>query len=126
MPRRVRPLPRRLPVLPLGGAVVFPGALRTQVLPAHWVDGPLASVSSEDPLCLALPMRAPEDDPTPASWFPIGILARVVSVVRLPEDETRVALQGLGRVRLEAPRRRAKGWSARAHSLEEEGAEGRL
>ena len=93
MDLRPRPTPKRLPILPLGGAVVFPGALRTVELPLEWAREPLFLASDNQDLCLAMPLVAATETPEPASWFKTATLARVVSEVRVPEGGTRIVLQ---------------------------------
>ena len=88
-----------LPVLPLRGAVLFPGAFRAiAVARAPSLAAVEAAMVSGSPL-VALPQTDPEiEDPARADYPPVGTLARVLQAVRLADGGLRVLLEGDARL----------------------------
>ena len=104
-PRYTSPLAREsamdLPVstIPLRGLVVYPGMMRpllvgrptsVQALEGHLTDG--------RPLVLVPQLDAEEEDPLSARLSRVGVLARVLRAVRIPDGSLRVLVEGLQRV----------------------------
>ena len=93
-----------LPVLPLRGMVVFPRSI------IHFDVGRKTSVTAinkamrEDQLIFLSTQKDPaQNDPQLADLYQIGVVAKVVQVLKQPEDITRVVLEGKYRAKIAAP-----------------------
>ncbi len=99
----VTSVPEVLPLLPLRGVVVFP----TMVVPLE-VGRPRSvlaleqSLSADRRIVFACQRVAEEEDPSPDTIFPVGTLAELKQVVRLPGGGVKALVEGLGRVRIHA------------------------
>lgn len=92
-----------LPILPLRNMVVFPGIIMPLAIGressaklVEWAEerGP------EQWIVLGVQYDEAEDAPTFGSLYSMGVLARVLKTIRLPEDKTSVIVQAANRVRL--------------------------
>ena len=93
-----------LPVLPLRGMVVFPKSV------IHFDVGRKQSISAinramkEDQYIFLAAQKDPAvNDPKLTDLFPVGVVAKIVQVLKQPEDVTRVVLEGKYRAKIEAP-----------------------
>ena len=91
-----------MPMIPLRGLVVFPNAA------VHFDIGREKSVAAvdlaagSDSLVLLAPQKNPVlADPSAADILPVGTVARVKQVVKLPGENTRILVQGLYRAQIE-------------------------
>src|SRR5262245_11092635 len=98
----IESLPEQLPVLPIRDLVVFPFMIvplfvdRDVSLRA--VDEALAG----DRLLLLIAQRDPGADlPGPADLFTEGTIGKVLRMRRLPDNRTKILVQGLRRVRVD-------------------------
>ena len=94
-------IPERLPVLPLRDVVVFPYVVmplligRTQSLAA------VEAASSDSNVVLLVAQRnADHQDPSASDLYRIGVVARLMQVVRLPNGTTKILVEGIARVRV--------------------------
>jgi ATP-dependent Lon protease len=94
-------IPERLPVLPLRDVVVFPYVVmplligRTQSLAA------VEAASSDGNVMLLVAQRnADHQDPSASDLYRIGVVARLMQVVRLPNGTTKILVEGIARVRV--------------------------
>src|SRR3954469_14897844 len=91
----------RLPVLPLRDVVVFPYVVmplligRSQSLAA--VD---AAAGDGNVVLLVAQRNADQQDPAAADLFRIGVVARLMQVVRLPNGTTKILVEGIARARV--------------------------
>lgn len=91
-----------LPVFPLTGVVLFPGAQ----LPLHVIEVRhramvREALAAERLIAVALLRPGAElDDPGAAEVFPLGCLARIEDVAWLPDDCYDLQVQGIARARL--------------------------
>ena len=88
---RVKPLP----LLVLRGLVCFPNTV------IHFDVGRLKSVAAlnaameKDQLIFLVAQKdVTQDDPTPAEWHHMGVVARVRQIVKLPHDNFRIIVEG--------------------------------
>ena len=94
-------VPERLPVLPLRDVVVFPYVVmpliigRAQSLAA--VD---ASANDGNVVLLVAQRNADLQDPTAGDLYRIGVVARLMQVVRLPNGTTKILVEGIARARV--------------------------
>jgi ATP-dependent Lon protease len=94
-------VPERLPVLPLRDVVLFPYVVmpliigRAQSLAA--VD---ASAGDGNVVLLVAQRNADQQDPAATDLFRIGVVARLMQVVRLPNGTTKILVEGIARVRV--------------------------
>jgi ATP-dependent Lon protease len=94
-------VPDRLPVLPLRDVVVFPYVVmpliigRSQSLAA--VD---AAANDGNVVLLVAQRNADQQDPTAGDLFRVGVVARLMQVVRLPNGTTKILVEGIARARV--------------------------
>ena len=94
-------VPERLPVLPLRDVVVFPYVVmpliigRAQSLAA--VD---AAADDGNVVLLVAQRNADLQDPAAGDLFRIGVVARLMQVVRLPNGTTKILVEGIARARV--------------------------
>ncbi len=88
---RVKPLP----LLVLRGLVCFPNTV------IHFDVGRLKSVAAlnaamekDQRIFLVAQKDVTQDDPTPAEWHHMGVVARVRQIVKLPHDNFRIIVEG--------------------------------
>jgi len=94
-------VPERLPVLPLRDVVLFPYVVmpliigRSQSLAA--VD---AAANDGNVVLLVAQRNADQQDPAAADLYRIGVVARLMQVVRLPNGTTKILVEGIARARV--------------------------
>jgi len=91
----------KLPLVPLRDMVIFPG-----VPVPLWIGRPRSVLAIEaaresDSMVCVISQRAPDvDNPRPQDLFPIGLAAAVQHLLRLPDGNLKIVLEGRSRVRL--------------------------
>jgi len=101
-PQPIGDIPPTLPVLPLKGTVVFPGAMaplaigeeRSIRLTEDVVD------SAHRMVALVTAKDAEVNEPTPDQLYDIGVVAVVQRMIKAPDGTLRVLAQGIERVRI--------------------------
>jgi ATP-dependent Lon protease len=94
-------VPERLPVLPLRDVVLFPYVVmpliigRAQSLAA--VD---AAANDGNVVLLVAQRNADQQDPAAGDLYRIGVVARLMQVVRLPNGTTKILVEGIARARV--------------------------
>ncbi|HUO06624.1 MAG TPA: endopeptidase La [Candidatus Binataceae bacterium] len=94
-------IPSLLPVLPLRGIVIFP----SQIIP-FLVSRPSSLKLIEEVgqtskvIALATQRNPEEESPAPDGLYPRGTAARILKMLRYPDNSVRVLVQGLARVEL--------------------------
>ena len=94
-------LPKELPILGLSDIVIFP----TMVAPLLVDSGPsiklIDDVVGGDRLIGVVLQRNPEaDNPEPDELFEVGCAARVLKMLKFPDNTVRVLVEGLWRIRI--------------------------
>jgi ATP-dependent Lon protease len=91
-----------IPILPLRNAVVYP------LMPHQLTAGRRSSIralevsaESDNIIGLFSQRDAEVEEPTRADLYPIGTLAKIVRLWRMPDDSVRLIVQGQSRARLE-------------------------
>src|SRR5687768_5186817 len=93
-------IPESLPVLPLRDIVIFPFMIvplyvsRDRSIKA--VDRALADNRM---ILLAAQKRQDDEDPGPDDVYPVGTVAVIMRMLKLPDGRIRVLVQGVGRAR---------------------------
>ena len=93
-----------LPVLPLGDVVLFPGMIAPLVVNTARSRRLVEQVADGDRVFVAVLQRdpkVPDDQVKPAQLHPVGCLARLLRVMKIPDETVRILVQGESRVRLE-------------------------
>ncbi len=94
-------IPEVLPVLPLRDIVIFPFMIvplyvsRERSIKA--VDQALAD---QRMILLAAQREQEKEDPTPEDIYPVGTVALIMRMLKLPDGRIRVLVQGVGRARI--------------------------
>ena len=94
-------IPEVLPVLPLRDIVIFPFMIvplyvsRDRSIKA--VDQALAENRM---ILLAAQKKQEEEDPGPDDIYPVGTVALIMRMLKLPDGRIRVLVQGIGRARI--------------------------
>jgi ATP-dependent Lon protease len=95
-------LPKQLPILGLSDIVIFPA----MVAPLLVDSGPsiklIDDVVGGDRLIGVVLQRNPEaDNPKPDELFEVGCVARVLKMLKFPDNTVRVLVEGLWRIRIQ-------------------------
>jgi ATP-dependent Lon protease len=116
------PLPSVLPVLGLSDIVIFPGNISPLLVDSgsslRLVDD---VVAGDRLLCLALQTRPEVADPTPKDLYRVGCAARVLKMLKFPDNTARILVEGLERVRMTQFTSRDPYLCARVRVLPEKG-----
>ncbi len=124
-------IPRKLPILPLRDLVVYPFIIVplsiSRDISINAVD---RALSGRRMVLLLSQKDAAVDDPTPADLYPVGTVAVIMRLLKLPDDRVRVLVQGVARAEvtgfneglpyMSAQIRRAGEPSARSGGLEQQ------
>jgi ATP-dependent Lon protease len=95
--------PRDVPVLPIRHTVLFPFAILPLNVGRKRNVQLLTDVMSGDRTLAIFTQRQPDqEDPAHQDLHPIGTLAVVLRMVRLPDERVSILVQGSARIRLEA------------------------
>jgi ATP-dependent Lon protease len=99
MPRRTPTETLNLPVLPLRDVVVFPHMVIPLFVGRDKSMRALEQAMESDKRILLLAQRSAEtDDPVAADLYPIGTLAQVLQLLKLPDGTIKVLVEGVSRV----------------------------
>ena len=94
-------VPDKLPVLPLRDVVVFPYVVMPLVIGrAQSLAAVDASANDGNVVLLVAQKNADQQDPGAADLFRIGVVARLMQVVRLPNGTTKILVEGIARARV--------------------------
>jgi len=98
----VRDLPTRLPILPLSDVVVFPHMVAPLLVSnpqsIRLIDDVVAGTRL---LAVTLQKDPDSEQPRPDQLHSVGCIARVLRMLKFPDDSVRVLIQGLKRVRID-------------------------
>jgi ATP-dependent Lon protease len=100
--RRER-VPRVLPVLPLGDVVLFPGMVLPLIINTQRSIKLIDDVVATNRYFLAVLQRdseASDDEVNPDDLRDYGCLARLVKMIKFPDETTRILAQGVARCRV--------------------------
>ncbi len=106
------------PVLPLRDIVVFPHMIVPLFVGREKSIRALEEVMRADKqILLATQMNAGDDDPAPDSIYPIGTLASVLQLLKLPDGTVKVLVEGIARAEIESYTENEPYYEAFAHPL---------
>jgi len=109
-----------LPVLPLRNMILFPGVVApVSVGRSSSLKLILQASKKESLIAVACQKEADTESPGKKDLYPIGVVAKVIRVLELPDNSTTVILQSYGRVRLEGITRTRPYLRANVTQLEE-------
>lgn len=92
-----------LPVLPLRNMVVFPGVIMPLVVGRESSERLIEWAEERGPeqmIVLGVQFDEKEEHPTIESLYSMGVLARLMKIIRLPGDKTSVIVQAANRVNI--------------------------
>ncbi|HEX3799225.1 MAG TPA: endopeptidase La [Verrucomicrobiae bacterium] len=97
-----RSIPEVMPILGLSDIVIFPGMVAPLLVETaqsiHLID----DVVGGDRLLGVVLQRKPEaENPVPADMYEIGCAARVLKMLKFPDNTVRVLVEGLWRIRIQ-------------------------
>jgi ATP-dependent Lon protease len=96
-------LPQVLPILGLSDIVIFPGMVAPLLVETPQSTKLIDDVVSGDRLLgVALQRNAEAENPLPHEMFDVGCAARVLKMLKFPDNTVRVLVEGLWRVRITA------------------------
>src|SRR5687767_12432389 len=113
-------IPDALPVLPLRDIVIFPFMIvplyvsREKSIKA--VDQALADNRM---ILLAAQKRQDDEEPGPDDVYPVGTVALIMRMLKLPDGRIRVLVQGIGRARIQSFEEGTPHLQARIESIPE-------
>src|SRR5574338_1269836 len=94
-------VPDRLPVLPLRDVVVFPYVVMPLIIGRSQSLAAVDAAANDGNVVLVVAQRnADEQDPGAGDLFRIGVVARLMQVVRLPNGTTKILVEGIARARV--------------------------
>src|ERR1051326_352751 len=102
-PSRVsaRSLPETLPILGLSDIVIFPGMVAPLLVETPQSTKLIDDVVAGDRLLGVVLQRKPEaENPTPEELHEVGCAARLLKMLKFPDNTVRVLVEGLWRIRI--------------------------
>jgi ATP-dependent Lon protease len=94
-------VPERLPVLPLRDVVLFPYVVMPLIIGRSQSLGAVDAAAGDGNVVLLVAQRnADQQDPAAGDLFRIGVVARLMQVVRLPNGTTKILVEGIARARV--------------------------
>ena len=112
--------PREVPILPIRHSVLFPFAILPLSVGRRKNRDVVNDVMAGDRTVAVFTQNDPDvEDPKPSDLHPVGTLATVLRMVRLPDERVSIIVQGTGRVSLDAPVKRDPYLVARVTPLTE-------
>ena len=99
--RRAKPLPEKLPILGLSDIVIFPKMVAPLLVESAQSIRLIDDVVQGDRLLgLVLQRRAEAEDPEPKDLWEYGCGARVLKMMKFPDNTVRILVEGLWRIRI--------------------------
>src|ERR1700730_10705070 len=97
------PIPDILPVLPLKDVVVFPFIiLPLSVSREKSINAVDAALAEQRIIMLVAQKDAQNDTPRPDDLYPVGTVAAIMRMLKLPDGRIRLLVQGLTRARIDS------------------------
>ena len=96
------PIPDILPVLPLKDVVVFPFIiLPLSVSREKSINAVDAALAEQRIIMLVAQRDAQNETPHPEDLYPVGTVAAIMRMLKLPDGRIRLLVQGLSRARID-------------------------
>ena len=110
-----------LPVLPLRDIVVFPHMVVPLFVGREKSVRALDEImKGEKQILLATQKNSVDDDPAPEAIYPVGVLATVLQLLKLPDGTVKVLVEGKSRARLTSFTEREEFYEASAVEIDDE------
>ena len=110
-----------LPVLPLRDIVVFPHMVVPLFVGREKSVRALDEImKGEKQILLATQKNSVDDDPAPGAIYPVGVLATVLQLLKLPDGTVKVLVEGKSRARLTSFTEREEFYEASAVEIDDE------
>ncbi len=110
-----------LPVLPLRDIVVFPHMVVPLFVGREKSVRALDEImKGEKQILLATQKNSVDDDPSPEAIYPVGVLATVLQLLKLPDGTVKVLVEGKSRARLTRFTGREEYFEAEAVSIDDD------
>jgi len=95
-------IPEALPVLPLRDVVIFPFMIvPLYVSRERSIKAVDAALADNRMILLAAQKKQDQEDPGPDDVYPMGTVAVIMRMLKLPDGRIRVLVQGVGRARIQ-------------------------
>ncbi|MEE9441587.1 MAG: endopeptidase La [candidate division Zixibacteria bacterium] len=110
-----------LPVIPLRDVVVFPYMIYPLLIGRQMTVNALQEAMVRDKLIFLVAQKSPSvDRPTKSDLYSVGVISRVLQVMKLPNGTIKVLVEGLLRARLMSLKKTGGYQTARIHVIEPE------
>ena len=111
-------VPQRLPIIPLRDVVVFPYMMYPLLIGREFTVNALQRAMVRGKLVLLIAQkRADIESPKREDLYDIGVVARILQVMKMPNGTLKVLVEGLARVRMESFSRRERYLQAQVELL---------
>ena len=118
--KRILDIPDRLPVLPLRDLVAFPRMVIPLVVGRESTMAAVDNGTNGKRLILLVTQKDPSvDEPSPKDMYRIGVLGRIVQIMKLPNGLAKVLVEGLERVKVSRYYRRGGFLNAKFMTIED-------
>src|SRR5580692_7478261 len=98
-----RSIPEVMPILGLSDIVIFPGMVAPLLVETAQSTHLIDDVVGGDRLLGVVLQRKPEvENPLPADMYEIGCAARVLKMLKFPDNTVRVLVEGLWRIQVQS------------------------
>jgi ATP-dependent Lon protease len=95
-------IPAHLPLLPLRNTVLYPGVVAPIIIGRDKSTQLVREASQEDKLIGVVAQKdAQQEDPQPEDLYQMGTIARVIKMLRMPDGNLTVVIQGKQRFRIQ-------------------------
>ncbi len=95
------PIPSQLPVLALKDMVTFPFMIVPVLVGRETFVKAVDSALAQNRMILLLAQRdSNEEDPTPETLYPVGTVAVILRMLKMPDQKLRILAQGISRARV--------------------------
>ena len=91
-------IPERLPVVPVRDVVIFPHMMYPLLIGREFTVNALQEAMVKEKLVLLLAQRSPDiDNPEAVDLYTVGVVARILQVMKMPNGMLKVLVEGLVR-----------------------------
>lgn len=119
--KKILDIPDRLPVLPLRDIVAFPRMVIPLVVGRDSTMAAVDNGSKSKRLILLVTQRDPTiDEPSSKDMYRIGVLGRIVQIMKLPNGLAKVLVEGVERIKVSRYYRRDGFLNAKFQTLEDD------
>lgn len=100
--KKEKEIPNELPLVPLRETVIFPHVLSPLLIGRPRSHKAVEEAINRDKLLVFVAQKDSSiDEPTPEDLYDIGVVGEIVKILRLPNNEDRIIVGGIKRVKIE-------------------------